>query len=203
MRRTVKRIMDVAISGCTVASFSPVLLGTSALVFMSIGRPVFFLQERAGRDGRIFVLYKFRTMKDGRGKDGEILPDSVRLTKLGRVMRRLSIDEIPQLFNVLAGDMSIVGPRPLLVEYLSKYSDRHKLRHEMKPGLTGLSQINWKENRSWEEKLDDDVDYVENWGLALDAYIMAATPYTIVKRFLFNNTGETTSSRFDLVNRDA
>ena len=157
-----KRPIDFALALLALILLFPVMTVIGLLVRMKLGSPVIFLQERPGRDEKIFRLYKFRSMTEEKGSDGELLPDAERLTKFGKKLRRSSLDELPELFNILKGDMSIVGPRPLLVSYLSRYNEKQAHRHDVRPGLTGLAQVNGRNNLSWEEKFEDDVRYVGN-----------------------------------------
>lgn len=154
----VKRALDVALSGCALVALSPVMGVTALLVRQKLGSPVIFCQERPGKDEQIFKLYKFRTMTDARGADGNLLPDAQRLTPFGRRLRSTSLDELPELWNILRGDMSIVGPRPLLVKYLPYYSQTERRRHAVRPGLTGLAQVNGRNLTSWAERFAYDVD---------------------------------------------
>ncbi|MBQ6931327.1 MAG: sugar transferase [Clostridia bacterium] len=154
----------------------------SVLVKTRLGSPVLFRQERPGKNGEIFTLYKFRTMTDERDGNGELLPDEIRLTKFGRLLRSLSLDELPELYNILKGDMSFVGPRPLLVRYLPLYSERQAMRHNVRPGLTGLAQVNGRNLLTWEEKFEWDVKYVENISPWLDIKILFKTVLNVLKR---------------------
>lgn len=158
----VKRALDVALSGCALVALSPVMGVTALLVRQKLGSPVIFCQERPGKDEQIFKLYKFRTMTDARGADGNLLPDAQRLTPFGRRLRSTSLDELPELWNILRGDMSIVGPRPLLVKYLPYYSQTERRRHAVRPGLTGLAQVNGRNLTSWADRFAYDVDYVDH-----------------------------------------
>lgn len=161
-QRFVKRPMDFVLSLIAIVILSPILLIVAILVRTKLGSPVIFKQKRPGLDEKIFTLYKFRTMTDERDENGELLPDSVRLTKFGKLLRSTSLDELPELFNILFGDMSVIGPRPLLVQYLPLYNEHQKRRHEVRPGLSGLAQANGRNAISWEEKFDLDVKYVDN-----------------------------------------
>lgn len=171
----VKRAFDVLLAVITLVVFAPILLLVALLVMLDLGRPVFFRQVRAGRHGVPFQMYKFRTMRESVGADGAPLPDKDRVTGLGRLLRKMSIDELPELVNIVRGDMSFVGPRPLLVEYLPNYSDRHRRRHDVLPGITGLAQINGRQHLRFSERLELDVWYADNWTLCLDLKILALT----------------------------
>ncbi|HAP7956823.1 UDP-galactose phosphate transferase, partial [Enterococcus faecium] len=155
-----KRILDILLSGIALIVLSPIILIVGFLVRIKLGSPIIFKQERPGKSEKIFSMYKFRTMTDERDHNGEYLPDEIRLTKFGKMLRATSLDELPELWNILKGDMSIVGPRPLLVEYLPLYSEKQRKRHNVRPGLTGLAQVNGRNAISWEEKFDLDVYYV-------------------------------------------
>lgn len=161
-RRFFKRPMDFILSLIAIIFLSPVFLVVAILVKIKLGSPIFFKQERTGLNEKIFIMYKFRTMTNERDENGELLPDSMRLTKFGKFLRSTSLDELPELINILKGDMSIIGPRPLLVQYLSLYNDFQRRRHEVRPGLSGLAQVNGRNAISWEEKFKLDVEYVDN-----------------------------------------
>lgn len=176
-----KRILDVAVSAAALLGAAPVMVGVAAAVAVRHGRPVVFRQRRVGLDGREFAIRKFRTMTNARGPDGQLLPDSERLTPLGRLLRRTSLDELPELFNVLRGDMSLVGPRPLLPEYMAYYTPRQHLRHTVRPGLTGWAAVNGRNTTSWDERFALDLHYVENMSLALDLEILARTVLTVIR----------------------
>lgn len=174
-RRFFKRPLDFILSLIAIIELSPVFLILAILVRTKLGSPIIFKQKRPGLNEKIFTMYKFRTMTDERDEKGDLLPDSVRLTKFGRFLRSTSLDELPELFNILKGDMSIVGPRPLLVQYLPLYNKHQKRRHEVRPGLTGLAQVNGRNAISWEEKFNFDVQYVENVSFTGDWKIISLT----------------------------
>lgn len=161
-KRFLKRPMDIILSLMAIIVLSPVLIIVAILVRFKLGSPLLFKQKRPGLNEKIFTMYKFRTMTDEKDENGELLPDSVRLTKFGSMLRSTSLDELPELFNILKGDMSIVGPRPLLIQYLELYNDHQKRRHDVRPGLSGHAQVNGRNTISWEDKFNLDVDYVDN-----------------------------------------
>lgn len=181
-RKYGKRIMDVAGALAGLLLLWPLLVLTGVLVRIKLGSPVIFKQERPGKDEKIFVLYKFRSMTEKRGKDGKLLPDKERLTKFGRLLRSTSLDELPELINIVKGDMSIVGPRPLLAEYLPLYSEEQRRRHEVRPGLTGLAQVNGRNGISWEEKLAFDRTYVDSICFTRDIWIIMETIKKVFRR---------------------
>lgn len=178
----IKRLLDIVLSGLALIVLSPVLLVTAILVRVKLGSPVIFRQARPGKDEKIFHLYKFRSMTDAKDEQGNLLPDEVRLTKFGRLLRSTSLDELPELWNILKGDMSIVGPRPLLVKYLPLYNDEQKHRHDVRPGLTGWAQANGRNAISWEEKFRLDVWYVEHISFALDVKTIWLTVKNVLRR---------------------
>ena len=180
-RRYFKRPMDFILSLIAIIVLSPVFLVVAVLVRIKLGSPVIFKQERPGLNEKIFTLYKFRSMTDERDENGELLPDSVRLTKFGKFLRSTSLDELPELVNILKGDMSIVGPRPLLVEYLPLYDEHQRRRQEVRPGLSGLAQVSGRNTISWEEKFNLDVEYVDNISFILDWKIIFLT----IKKVIF------------------
>jgi lipopolysaccharide/colanic/teichoic acid biosynthesis glycosyltransferase len=196
-RRPLRRLIDVALAGTALVVLSPVIAVVALAVRLRHGRPILFVQQRPGRDGVPFRLYKFRTMRNAAGADGNPLPDAQRLTTLGRVLRATSLDELPELVNVLRGDMSIVGPRPLLPEYLSHYTPRQARRHEVRPGLTGLAQVSGRNATTWEERLDTDVWYVDNWSIGLDLRIMLRTVPRVLGAAGVRHDGHVTMPRFD------
>lgn len=191
-----KRIIDTVASALGLLVLSPLLVLLVLFVAMKLGTPVFFTQERPGLGGRIFRLYKFRTMTDVRDENGELLSDSVRLTAFGRFMRSASLDELPELWNVLRGDMSLVGPRPLLVEYLERYTPEQARRHEVRPGITGWAQVNGRNALSWEERFALDVWYVDNHSMWLDVKILAMTVGKVLRREGVTNPGHATMPEF-------
>jgi len=177
-----KRAIDFVLSLVGLIVLLPVILFTGVFIRLTIGKPVIFTQKRPGLGGKIFTLYKFRTMKNSEDPSGKLLPDARRLTKFGVFLRKTSLDELPELFNVLVGDMSLVGPRPLLPEYLPLYTDEQRRRHEVKPGITGWAQVNGRNELSWEEKFELDVWYVDNQSFWLDLKILLKTLIKVIKR---------------------
>ncbi len=178
----IKRALDIFLSGMALLILWPVLLVTAILVRTKLGSPVIFCQERPGKNEKIFKLYKFRSMTDARDENGDLLPDEVRLTKFGRFLRSTSLDELPELWNILRGDMSIVGPRPLLVKYLPLYNEEQRRRHHVRPGLTGWAQANGRNAISWEEKFRLDVEYVDHISFALDVKTIWRTVKNVLRR---------------------
>jgi len=191
-----KRLLDLVLAVLGLVMLSPVFVAVTLMLLAQGGGPVFFRQERPGRGGRPFTLIKFRSMRNTRGADGALLPDAARLTRLGRVLRSTSLDELPELWNVLRGEMSIVGPRPLLMRYLDRYSPEQARRHNVRPGLTGYAQIKGRNSLSWDDKLALDTWYVDHRSLALDLRIMAATILLVVRRHGINAPGEATMGEF-------
>ncbi len=181
-RNYIKRIIDLILSFIAIIVLSPVLLIVAILVRTKLGSPVIFKQKRPGMNEKIFTLYKFRTMTDETDEQGNLLPDEVRLTKFGKLLRSTSLDELPELFNILKGDMAIVGPRPLLVRYLPRYNEHQKKRHNVRPGFTGYAQVNGRNSISWEEKFDFDVYYVELVSFLLDVKIIFKTIKVVFAR---------------------
>ena len=180
--RFIKRGLDAFLAMGALIVLSPVLLITAILVRVKLGSPILFEQDRPGKDGKVFKLHKFRTMTDARDEKGELLPDDQRLPEFGKKLRSTSLDELPELFNMVKGDMAVVGPRPLLVRYLSRYNQHQARRHEVRPGFTGLAQVNGRNAISWEEKLDWDVKYVDRITFAGDVKIIFETVKTVIKR---------------------
>lgn len=178
----IKRLLDVVLSGCALIVLSPLLLVTAILVRVKLGSPVIFCQERPGKDEKIFKLHKFRSMSDARDETGALLPDKERLTGFGKKLRSLSIDELPELWDIFRGKMSIVGPRPLLVEYLPYYTENERHRHDVRPGLTGLAQINGRNTLTWEQKFAYDLEYVQHIGFCEDIKILFRTVGKVLNR---------------------
>jgi len=192
-----KRLFDLAIAIILLIPTSPLMIVITFLVRIKIGAPVLFRQVRPGFHGNPFTIYKFRTMMDGWNEGGgNLLPDGKRLTGLGRFLRRFSLDELPELWNVLKGNMSLVGPRPLLVEYLDRYTPEQARRHEVKPGITGWAQVNGRNAITWEEKFKYDVWYVDNWSLLLDIKIIFMTIFKVIKGEGINQPGQATMEEF-------
>lgn len=177
----IKRILDFILSLIALIVLSPVLLVVAILVRIKLGSTIIFKQQRPGKDERIFTLYKFRTMTDKKDENGNLLPDSERLTKFGKVLRSTSLDELPELVNILKGDMSIVGPRPLLVKYLPYYTEEERHRHDVRPGLTGLAQVSGRNTISWKEKFDKDIEYVNNISFFNDCSVIIKTVIAVFK----------------------
>lgn len=195
-RNFFKRFFDIVLSLTALILLSPVLLIVAVLVRVKLGSPVIFRQERPGKNERIFQLYKFRSMTDGRDEYGELLPDEVRLTKFGRLLRSTSLDELPELWNILKGDMSIVGPRPLLVRYLPRYNGEQRHRHDVRPGLTGLAQVNGRNAISWEERFAYDVEYVKRVSFLLDLRILFLTVAVVFRRSGIHSADSETQEEF-------
>ena len=193
----IKRPQDFLCALAATIVLSPVMGMTAILVRTKLGTPVLFTQDRPGKDGKIFKLYKFRTMTDARDKDGELLPDEIRLTSFGKKLRATSLDELPELINILKGDMAVVGPRPLLVKYLGLYSPQQSRRHEVRPGLTGLAQVNGRNAISWAERFAYDVDYVDRITFIQDVSIVIATVKTVLKHEGISSSTSSTMEDFD------
>ena len=192
-----KRLFDILVSLSVLLIGAPVLLLLCLAVRINMGSPIFFQQERPGLKGEIFEIIKFRTMRDAFDEDGKPLPDAERLTKLGRLLRGTSLDELPELLNVLKGDMSLVGPRPLLVRYLPLYSPEQARRHDVRPGITGLAQVRGRNALSWDEKFAFDIEYVDNHSLWFDIQILFETVRAVLKREGISHEGTVTMPRFE------
>lgn len=193
----IKRLFDIVCALGGLIILSPVLIICALLIRVNLGSPIFFRQKRIGKGNKEFEMIKFRTMKDAVDKNGNQLPDELRMTKLGKTLRSLSLDELPELINILKGDMSLIGPRPLLVQYLPLYNERQIKRHDVTPGLTGWAQINGRNSLTWNEKFELDVWYVENWSLWLDIKIFFMTFYKVFKREGISQEGQATAEFFN------
>ena len=191
-----KRPLDVFCSGLALIVLSPVMGVTALMVRQKLGSPVLFTQDRPGKDEKIFKLYKFRTMTDERDENGELLPDEVRLTKFGKLLRSTSLDELPSLINIFRGDMAVVGPRPLLVQYLPLYNERQRHRHDVRPGLTGYAQANGRNTVSWPEKFEMDVYYTEHISFWMDVKIILQTVLEVLRRDGISADGQATVEYF-------
>jgi lipopolysaccharide/colanic/teichoic acid biosynthesis glycosyltransferase len=191
-----KRILDIVMSVIALLVFSPVLLVLAFLVRIKLGSPILYSQARPGMNNQVFTMLKFRSMTDERDEDGSLLPDAERLPAFGRLLRSSSLDELPGLINVFKGDMSIVGPRPLLVEYLSLYNNQQIRRHEVRPGITGWAQVNGRNALSWEQKFKYDVWYVDNQSIWLDLKIICKTVIKVIRRDDINQDGQATMDKF-------
>ena len=200
MQQKIKRVIEFALAFITLIIFSPILLIVGVGVRIKLGSPIFFRQARVGLNGEVFEMIKFRTMKDAYDAEGNLLPDEERLTAFGSFLRKSSLDELPELWNVLKGDMSLVGPRPLLVEYLPLYSERQMKRHHVRPGITGYAQVNGRNNISWGRKFELDVYYVENFSLWLDFKILCQTFTKVLRQADINQEGNATVERFNGMN---
>ena len=194
--KLIKRFMDFLIAALSIIIFSPLLILLAILVRVKLGGPVIFKQERPGLNGKVFKLYKFRTMTDAKDENGNLLDDEYRLTSFGKKLRSTSLDELPELYNILKGDMSIVGPRPLLVKSLPLYNDEQKRRHDVRPGLTGLAQVSGRNAITWTEKFNRDIEYVDNVSLGLDISIFFKTIYCVLKKEGINSDSAATMEDF-------
>ena len=193
----IKRILDLILSLMALILLMRLMLIIGILVAINLGNPIIFKQKRPGKDEKIFTLYKFRTMTDEKDEKGKLLPDSQRLTKFGKFLRSTSLDELPELINILKGDMSIVGPRPLLVEYLKLYNEEQKHRHDVRPGLTGLAQTSGRNAITWEEKFEKDIEYVHNISFIGDVKIIIKTAIKVFKREGISGTNSDTMQKFE------
>lgn len=193
----IKRILDILLSLCGILILSPVYLILWILVRSKLGRPALFTQERPGRKEKIFKLYKFRSMTDERDDNGRLLPDEIRLTRFGKILRSTSLDELPELFNILKGDMSLIGPRPLLVRYLPYYTKEERRRHDVRPGLTGLAQVNGRNALGWEDRFAFDLEYVDNCSFRMDLKVLGMTVGKVLKRSGTLSGADQTVADFD------
>lgn len=191
-----KRMLDLILSLMALIILMPLMFFIAILVRIKLGSPILFKQKRPGKNEKIFTLYKFRTMTDKKDEKGNLLPDEQRLTKFGKMLRSTSLDELPEIFNILKGDMSFVGPRPLLVEYLPLYNEEQKRRHDVRPGLTGLAQVSGRNLISWEEKFEDDIRYIANIGFITDVKILFATIGKVFKREGISQENNVTMEKF-------
>ena len=196
-RDYIKRFLDIVLSAGAIVVLSPVMAVTAVLVRIKLGSPVIFKQKRPGKNERIFEMYKFRSMTDARDENGELLPDDVRLTSFGKKLRASSLDELPELFNILKGDMSVVGPRPLLVQYLPLYNAQQKRRHEVRPGVTGYAQVHGRNAITWEEKFEKDVYYVDHMTFLRDWMIIFQTIKAVVKKEGISSETSVTTELFE------
>ena len=193
---TIKSVVDRLLAGFMLILLSPFIAILAIAIYIKMGSPVVFSQPRGGKDNSIFTFYKFRTMTDEKDSDGNLLPDMERLTPLGEFLRQTSLDELPQLWNVLRGDMSFIGPRPFVAAYLERYTTEQARRHDVKPGITGWAQINGRNSISWEEKFALDLWYIEHWSLWLDLKILVSTVFKIVSKEGVDEDQNTTSTEF-------
>lgn len=191
-----KRLLDLVLTTILLIVISPILLLLALLVRWKLGAPILFRQERPGYEGRLFAIYKFRTMVEARDPQGGMLPDEQRMGSLGRFLRSFSLDELPEFFNVLRGEMSLVGPRPLLVQYLERYSPEQARRHDVLPGITGWAQVNGRNALTWEDKFKYDVWYVDHWSLTMDFKILALTLWKVLRREGIAQPGHATAEEF-------
>lgn len=201
-RKYVKRLLDIIISLCGIILLSPVYLILFILVRVKLGSPALFTQDRPGKGEKIFKLYKFRSMTDARDEKGELLPDEVRLTRFGKLLRSTSLDELPELFNILKGDMSLIGPRPLLVRYLPWYTKEERRRHDVRPGLTGLAQVNGRNALGWEDRFRYDLMYVDHLTLWMDIKIIGMTVGKVLKRSGTLSGADQTVADFDVYRKE-
>ncbi len=195
-KKYIKRLLDFILSLIALIVLSPLMIIIYILVIIKLGKPGIFKQQRPGKDEKLFTLYKFRTMTDEKDENGNLLADSERLTRFGKILRSTSLDELPELINIIKGDMAIVGPRPLLVEYLPLYNKEQKHRHDVRPGLTGLAQINGRNSISWENKFNDDIEYIHNINFLYDTKIVLMTIIKVLKREGITQTNNATIEKF-------
>lgn len=195
-KKYIKRLLDFILSLIALIVLSPLMIIIYILVIIKLGKPGIFKQQRLGKDEKLFTLYKFRTMTDEKDENGNLLADSERLTRFGKILRSTSLDELPELINIIKGDMAIVGPRPLLVEYLPLYNKEQKHRHDVRPGLTGLAQINGRNSISWENKFNDDIEYIHNINFLYDTKIVLMTIIKVLKREGITQTNNATIEKF-------
>lgn len=201
-KKVFKRLLDILISLIALIILSPILLVVWILVRVKLGGPAIFTQQRPGKDEKIFKLYKFRSMTNERDEKGELLPDEVRLTKFGKILRSTSLDELPELFNILKGDMSLIGPRPLLVRYLPWYTEEERHRHDVRPGLTGLAQVNGRNALGWEDRFRYDLEYVNNLTLGMDLKVLGMTVGKVLKRSGTLSGADQTVADFDVYRKE-
>lgn len=194
--RFIKSVLDIFVAAIALLVFSPIMLAVAIAIYLRMGSPVIFTQPRPGQYARVFNFYKFRTMTDECDTEGNLLPDEKRLTSLGQFLRKTSLDELPQLWNIIKGDMSFVGPRPLLVRYLNRYTPEQARRHEVKPGITGLTQVTGRNSLNWETKFKLDIWYIDNWSLWLDCKILLLTVVHVLKQNGINQEGYATAEEF-------
>ncbi|MCH5258165.1 MAG: sugar transferase [Lachnospiraceae bacterium] len=197
-----KRLLDIMISGIVLIVLSPVLILLAILITIKLGTPVIFIQERPGKNEKIFKLYKFRSMSNATDEKGELLPDELRLTRFGKLLRSTSLDELPELFNILKGDMSLIGPRPLLVRYLPWYTKEERHRHDVRPGLTGLAQVNGRNALGWEERFSYDLEYVNHLTFLMDVKIICMTVGKVLKRSGTLSGADQTVADFDVYRKE-
>lgn len=197
IQKFIKRTIDILASAIGLTLLSPILIIVAILIRTKLGSPIFFIQDRVGKNGKIFKMIKFRTMLDATDKWGEPLPDEERLTSFGKLLRSTSLDELPELINVFKGDMSLVGPRPLLVEYKKLYSKEQFRRHEVRPGITGWAQVNGRNTLAWNERFKMDVDYVDNFNIVMDFKILFMTVFKVLKRDGISQEGHATMEKFN------
>lgn len=201
-RKCFKRLLDIIISLTALIILSPILLVVWILVRVKLGGPAIFTQQRPGKNEKVFKLYKFRSMTNERDENGELLPDEVRLTKFGKLLRSTSLDELPELFNILKGDMSLIGPRPLLVRYLPWYTEEERHRHDVRPGLTGLAQVNGRNALGWEDRFAYDLEYVNNLTFWMDFKIIGMTVGKVLKRSGTLSGADQTVADFDVYRKE-